>query len=146
MQTRDRIKEVLRFVLAFSTPISTSAPHIYLSTLPFMPLESSLWQWVYRLFPRILNVCTVGTEIEPGRSRVWHGHTRPVSTIAYSPSGQNIVSGSWDNTIRIWDATRGAPVAKPLREHTEWAKNVAYLHNGQYIITGSNQTIMKSGI
>ncbi|KIM32010.1 hypothetical protein M408DRAFT_63943, partial [Serendipita vermifera MAFF 305830] len=33
-------KDVLRFVLAFITPISTSAPYIYLSALPFTPSES----------------------------------------------------------------------------------------------------------
>src|SRR4051812_10818499 len=98
---------MLRFVLAFSTPISTSTPHIYLSTLPFMPLESNLWQQIHKLFPKLLNVCIGRTQRWPGRLGVLQGHTRSVNSVMCSPNGQNIVSGSSDHTIRIWDATTG---------------------------------------
>jgi WD40 repeat protein len=40
-----------------------------------------------------------------------------VWSIAYSPDGQHIVSGSNDGIIRIWDAETGAAVGKPLDEH-----------------------------
>jgi WD40 repeat protein len=29
-------------------------------------------------------------------------HESPVSSVAISPDGQQIVSGSWDNTVRLW--------------------------------------------
>ena len=32
------------------------------------------------------------------------GHIDWVMSVAYSPDGRHIVSGSADNTIRIWDA------------------------------------------
>ena len=34
------------------------------------------------------------------------GHAGPVSTVAVFRDGSKIVSGSWDNTIKIWDAAR----------------------------------------
>ena len=31
-------------------------------------------------------------------------HSRTISSVAYSPDGKTIVSGSWDKTIKVWDA------------------------------------------
>ncbi len=35
------------------------------------------------------------------------GHSRRVTSIAFSPDGQTIISGSYDNTIRLWNAVTG---------------------------------------
>ena len=32
------------------------------------------------------------------------GHANEVSSLAFSPDGNRIVSGSWDETIRLWSA------------------------------------------
>ena len=33
------------------------------------------------------------------------GHSSYVFSVAYSPDGEHIVSGSWDKTVKIWDST-----------------------------------------
>ena len=35
--------------------------------------------------------------------RSFRGHTGPVSSLAFSPDGQLLVSGSRDGTVKVWD-------------------------------------------
>lgn len=65
------------------------------------------------------------------------GHTSYVSSIAYSPDGKRIISGSSDHTIRIWDATTGKQIGEPMEGHTDTVACVAYSPDGKHIISGS---------
>jgi WD40 repeat protein len=38
---------------------------------------------------------------------VLHGHTAPVTGLAYSPDGQSLATGARDGTIRLWDPATG---------------------------------------
>jgi WD40 repeat protein len=63
-------------------------------------------------------------------------------SIAYSPNGQHIVSGSIDRMIQIWDAKTGTAVGEPLKGHSSTVRSVAYSPDGQHIVSGStNATI-----
>src|SRR5258706_15118026 len=64
------------------------------------------------------------------------GHTGVVSSVAYSPDGGHILSGSADTTIRIWDAKSGAAVGNPLKGHTGGVASVAYSPDGRHFISG----------
>ncbi|KAG8773895.1 hypothetical protein FRC16_005264, partial [Serendipita sp. 398] len=50
---------------------------------------------------------------------------------------------SRDKTIRIWDADTGEPVGKPLTEHNDWIRNVTYLPDGSYILSGSDDKTIR---
>ena len=47
----------------------------------------------------------------------FQGHTNGVNSVAYSPDGSHIVSGSDDNTIRVLDLSTGQCVASPFWGH-----------------------------
>ena len=36
-----------------------------------------------------------------------HGHSNDVQCVAITPDGKHIVSGSWDDTLKIWDLLSG---------------------------------------
>jgi hypothetical protein len=46
----------------------------------------------------------------PGQCMM-RGHSKWVTSVAYSPDGKHIVSGSVDNTVKIWDSTTGKEVS-----------------------------------
>ena len=39
------------------------------------------------------------------------GHSDPVLSVAYSPDGKHIVSGSEDLTVKVWDSQTGKEVS-----------------------------------
>src|SRR3984885_2572534 len=96
--------EASRYFNAFAYPMAQSVPHIYLSSLPFSPAESAVLQHMHNAFQNNLTV-------EVGRLKQWPivrqaltGHTDGVDSVAFSPDGTRIVTGSSDETVRIWDA------------------------------------------
>nr|WP_240806880.1 CHAT domain-containing protein [Polyangium spumosum] len=42
----------------------------------------------------------------PTQLAVLNGHEADVTTVAFSPDGRRLVTGSWDETARIWDLAR----------------------------------------
>ena len=65
---------------------------------------------------------------------VLQGHTAPVEALAILPNG-HIVSGSDDNSLRIWDPATGECIAV-LTEHTASVNTLAIFPNGD-IVSGS---------
>ena len=56
--------------------------------------------------------------------RTLKGHTGPVYSVAVSPDGGTIVSGSLDMTVRLRRAAGGA-LLRTLEGHTKWVRSVA---------------------
>ncbi|MBE9125891.1 MULTISPECIES: WD40 repeat domain-containing protein [unclassified Coleofasciculus] len=50
------------------------------------------------------------------------GHEGWVISVAFSPDCKTLVSGSYDQTIRLWD-TSGNPIGQPFKGHEEVAQD-----------------------
>ena len=37
-------------------------------------------------------------------SKKTNAHSDRITSVAFSPDGKTIVSGSWDKTLKVWDA------------------------------------------
>ena len=70
------------------------------------------------------------------------GHTDVVKSVAFSPDGKYIASGSDDNTIKLWDVATGECV-KTFEVHTNYVYSVAFSPDGKYIASGSSDDTIK---
>ena len=73
---------------------------------------------------------------------ILEGHTRAVKTVSFSPDGKRIVSGSGDETIRIWDATTGKEL-ETLEGHTAGVTSVSFSPDGKRIVSGSSDNTIR---
>ncbi|KAI0038905.1 WD40 repeat-like protein [Auriscalpium vulgare] len=64
-------------------------------------------------------------------------HESQVSSVAFSPDGNRIVSGSDDKTIRICDAHTGEMVLGPFAEPTTGVRSVGFSPDGAWVVSGS---------
>jgi WD40 repeat protein len=64
------------------------------------------------------------------------GHSAGVEAVAVTPDGRSIVSGSQDNTVRVWDLASGRPI-RTLRGHTNSVSSVAVTSDSQLVVSGS---------
>ncbi|CAE6514661.1 unnamed protein product [Rhizoctonia solani] len=71
------------------------------------------------------------------------GHTGTVSSVAFSPDGDSVVSGSHDRTIRIWNAHSHSPISDPLRGHSESIRSVSYSPVGNTIASASSDNTIR---
>jgi uncharacterized delta-60 repeat protein len=69
------------------------------------------------------------------------GHTEGVWSVAISPDDKTLVSGSWDNTIRIWNL-QTPELKSTLQGHTNSVYSVAITPDDKTLVSGSdNKTI-----
>ncbi|MBC5797544.1 trypsin-like peptidase domain-containing protein [Sphaerospermopsis sp. LEGE 00249] len=70
------------------------------------------------------------------------GHSSLVRSVAFSPDGQTLASGSYDNTIKLWDVATGKSIAT-LTGHSYLVNSVAFSPDGKTLASGSGDDTIK---
>jgi len=63
-------------------------------------------------------------------------HESGVSSVSYSPDGKTLVSGSADNTVKLWDVATGKEI-KTLSGHQAYVSSVSFSPDGKTLVSGS---------
>ncbi|EMD36926.1 hypothetical protein CERSUDRAFT_155292 [Gelatoporia subvermispora B] len=137
------LRDANEFIVSCRDVIELSAPHIYLSALPSISATSSIAQ---EYWPKFQNIPVFHARgIGRRRNNVLYikGHTNSVRSVAFSPNGAFIASGSDDRTVQMWNAQTGEEVTKPFVGHTDDVNAVAFSPDGAYIASGSSDMTVR---
>lgn len=63
------------------------------------------------------------------------GHSEAVISVAFSPTGKYLASGSGDTTVRFWDLTTETPHFTS-KGHTHWVLSIAWSPDGKKLASG----------
>ncbi|HLO85643.1 MAG TPA: ribosome assembly protein 4 [Nostocaceae cyanobacterium] len=70
------------------------------------------------------------------------GHSSSVYSVAFSPNGKQLASGSADNSIKIWDIATGQQL-QTLSGHSSLVYSVAFSPDGKKLVSGSGDKRIK---
>ena len=138
MDLAREIGEAANFATYFTgSPAAESTPHLYISALATWSRDTSLSQSWRNQFSQIpvftysqgsinLPLMTVST-------------VREIWAVAFSSDGMQIVSGSGDGSVQVWDASTGVEL-KALSGHTSIVRSVVFSSDGTWIVSGSDDS------
>lgn len=66
------------------------------------------------------------------------GHRLRVSSVTFSPDGSMLASGSWDDTVRLWDVQTGELVRELSDADTRTVTSVAFSPDGSIVAGGGS--------
>lgn len=73
--------------------------------------------------------------------RILKGHTNYVFCCNYNPQSNLIVSGSFDESVRVWDVKKGKCI-KVLPAHSDPVSGVCFNRDGTLIVSGGYDGLM----
>ena len=70
------------------------------------------------------------------------GYSSGFESVAFSPDGSRLASGSWDRTVRIWNVATGQ-AEQTLKGHSRLVNSVVFSPDGSRLASGSDDCTVR---
>ncbi|EMR91224.1 putative beta transducin-like protein [Botrytis cinerea BcDW1] len=131
------INDAKRFALYSRSVIEQTPLQSYCSALVFAPEKSIVRTTFEKCIPPWIQKKPIVEPYWNAMLQTLEGHTSTVRSVAFSPDGKQVVSGSYDKTVRLWDTTTGLQIQPTLEGHTSTVTSVAFSPDGKQVVSGS---------
>ena len=120
------VHDAKRFVLHSRLVIEQYPLQIYCSVLIFAPEKSIIRRQFEKCIPAWIQKKPKIQADWSAALQTLEGHSDWVRSVSFSPNGKQVVSESYDETVRLWDTTTGA-MLQTLEGHSGSVRSVAFL-------------------
>jgi WD40 repeat protein len=136
------VRDAGRFVMYHKGVIESYPLQVYASALLFSPTGSVTRRLFQHEEPK-------GIAIKPTISAGWspclqtlEGHSHHVRSVAFSHDSSKLASASYDETVKVWDASSGACL-QTLKGHSDYVSSVAFSHDSNKLASVSYDSTVR---
>jgi hypothetical protein len=136
------VYDAKRFVLYNRSVIEQAPIQIYSSALIFAPEKSIIRRQFENCIPPFIRRKPRVQTNWNAALQTLEGHSCWIISVAFSPEGKQVVSGSNDQTLRLWDAVTGATLQTP-KGHSGFIYSVAFSPDGKQVVSKSSDRTVR---
>ncbi|KAL7787609.1 hypothetical protein V8C43DRAFT_288578, partial [Trichoderma afarasin] len=134
------VQDARRFIFRHKQGIESTPLQVYVSALIFSPLQSEIRNIFKDEEPPWM---LLKPAVEAGWDaclQTFEDHSNSVNSVAFSPDGQRLASGSSDGTIKIWDVNSGS--CQTLECYNS-VLSIVFSPDGQQLASGLSDGVIK---
>lgn len=141
-QLLDFLDDAHSFVLMNASVINSTPLQVYSSLLVFAPQNSKVRTVFAGKIPHWIILRSKLPNSWHQHVQTLEGHRLVVEVVAFSHDSKLLVSGSMDETIRIWSATTGECM-QIYEDYMGVVKSVAFSHDSKFVVSGSSDRFVR---